>query len=111
VIDRFEFASFYEAKITLSKHRAWYNHQRKHGQLKRLTPAQKWNQYQNAKFNPSGKAEASNAGEQLTRNSLMNGDSQKGADVNPAPLSPTIIFVPDASENSTEKRANRPKLF
>lgn len=74
VIDRYEFTSFYDAKTTLSTHRQWYNHQRKHGQLKRITPKQKWDQYQNANFTSSGEAETSNAGEQLVRNNLMNGN-------------------------------------
>lgn len=72
VIDRYEFTSFYDAKTTLSTHRQWYNHQRKHGQLRRITPKQKWDQYQNANFTSSGEAETSNAGEQLVRNNPMN---------------------------------------
>lgn len=74
VIDRFEFTSFYEAKTIISNHRHWYNNIRKHGLLGRITPNQKWIQYQNAIFVLSEKAEASAAGEQLARNILMNGN-------------------------------------
>jgi hypothetical protein len=76
VVDRFEFMSFYEAKHTLSNHRIWYNQERKHGLLGRITPHQKWNQYKNIIFAISGQAEAGNAGEQPARNILMNGDDQ-----------------------------------
>lgn len=77
VIERFEFAGFYEAKILFNKHLHWYNNERKHGQLGRITPKQKWNQFQNTKFATSGQAEAGNAGEQPARNSLMNGNVQE----------------------------------
>lgn len=44
LIDRFEFASFYDAKIRIEDYMRWYNTVRRHGQLKGLTPAQKWAQ-------------------------------------------------------------------
>jgi transposase InsO family protein len=45
VIERFDFQSFYEAKTTLKDYMEHYNNYRKHGSLKRKTPAQKWNEY------------------------------------------------------------------
>lgn len=77
VIERFEFAGFYEAKSVFNKHLNWYNNERKHGQLGRITPQQKWNQYQNTTFAISDKAEKGNAGEQPARNSLMNENDQE----------------------------------
>lgn len=77
VIDRFEFASYYEAKTVFAKHLEWYNNERKHGQLGRITPQQKWNQYQSTTFALSDQAEAGNAGEQPTRNNLMNENDRK----------------------------------
>lgn len=50
VVDRFEFLGYYEALHTFQKHRQWYNTERKHGQLGRITPQKKWNDYQNNKF-------------------------------------------------------------
>jgi putative transposase len=44
VVDRFEFSSYYDAKLTIEAHRDWYNNRRRHGQLKRMTPQQKWDQ-------------------------------------------------------------------
>lgn len=81
VIDRFEFESFYEAKSTFTKHREWYNNHRKHGQIGRITPKQKWILSQNAIFEGSAEAEASSAGEQLARNSLMNGNKKREANI------------------------------
>ena len=81
VIDRFEFESFYEAKSTLMRHREWYNNHRKHGQIGRITPKQKWIHTQNATFEGSAEAEASSAGEQLTRNSLMNENMKREANI------------------------------
>ena len=45
VIKRFDFESFYEAKLTLAAYMDHYNNKRKHGSLKRKTPMQKWNEY------------------------------------------------------------------
>lgn len=77
VVDRFEFLSFYEAKYTIQKHLDWYNNERKHGQIGRITPQQKWNSYENNIFAPSDKAESGNAGEQPARNNLMNGNDME----------------------------------
>jgi len=89
VIDRFEFASYYEAKTVFAKHLEWYNNERKHGQLGRITPQQKWNQYQSTTFALSDQAEAGNAGEQPTRNNLMN-ENDREQERNEAPASDLI---------------------
>lgn len=77
VVDRWEFASFYEAKTTFQKHLEWYNYTRKHGQLGRITPQQKWDSYKITNIVESDKAEMGNAGEQPIRNNLMNGNKQE----------------------------------
>lgn len=42
LIDRFEFSSFFEAKQHIEKYMQWYNYERKHRKLGRITPNQKW---------------------------------------------------------------------
>lgn len=74
VVERFDFLSYYEAKQTFRKHFQWYNTERKHGQIGRITPLQKWNTYWNGIFVPSGEAETGNAGEQPARNNLTYGN-------------------------------------
>jgi putative transposase len=94
VIDRCEFEGFYEAKTAFARHLKWYNNERKHGQLGRITPQQKWNMYQNAIFAASDKAETGNAGEQPVRNSLTNGnDMEQVLNQESAPSShPSFLF-------------------
>jgi len=77
VIERKEFMSFYEAKITFQNHFTWYNNIRKHGMLGRITPQQKWDNYKNAIIAQSDEGETGNAGEQPARNSLTNGNNQE----------------------------------
>jgi transposase InsO family protein len=45
VIQRFEFESFYEAKLTFDAYVNFYNNKRQHWSLKRKTPMQVWNEY------------------------------------------------------------------
>ena len=45
VIQRFDFESYYEAKLTLTAYMDFYNNKRQHGSLKRKTPMQMWNEY------------------------------------------------------------------
>lgn len=45
VIQRFEFESYYEARLTLEAYVNHYNNSRLHGSLKRKTPMQVWNEY------------------------------------------------------------------
>lgn len=42
LIRRFEFSSFYDAKLHVEKYMEWYNHRRRHKEIGRLTPQQKW---------------------------------------------------------------------
>jgi putative transposase len=106
VIERYEFAGFYEAKNTFRKHLEWYNNERKHGQLGRITPQAKWNQYQNNIFAISGEAESGNAGEQPARNSLMNGNDQEQVlKQESAPsLNPSFLFqIPEKTQPENEE--------
>lgn len=45
VIQRFEFASFYEARQIIAAYMDFYNNRRRHGSLGRIAPIQKWNEY------------------------------------------------------------------
>jgi transposase InsO family protein len=45
VIQRFEFAGYYEAKLTLTAYMDFYNNKRQHGSLERKTPMKIWNEY------------------------------------------------------------------
>jgi putative transposase len=45
VIRRFDFESYYEAKLTLSAYMDFYNTKRQHGSLQRKTPLNIWNEY------------------------------------------------------------------
>lgn len=44
LIERYEFSSFYEANQHIEKYMQWYNYERKHKKLGRITPQQKWKQ-------------------------------------------------------------------
>jgi putative transposase len=44
LIDRYEFNSYYEASQHIEKYMQWYNCERKHKKLGRITPQQKWKQ-------------------------------------------------------------------
>jgi transposase InsO family protein len=85
VIQRFEFNSYEDARLTFEAHREWYNHFRKHGRLGKITPQQKWEQYEKKHliekiiFALSDKAEAGNAGEQPARNNPTDGDNRAEA--------------------------------
>jgi putative transposase len=81
VINRYEFASYYDAKITIAAYVDFYNKKRIHSGIDYKTPQQMWNDYyqNNINFALSGEAEAGNAGEQPTRNSLTDEDSSEGA--------------------------------
>ena len=110
VVDRFEFASFYEARQTLQAHLTWYNYERKHGELGRITPQQKWDQYEKKNttgkiiFALSGKAEAGNAGEQPARNNLNNGDCQEGMNlIIPSFQKPSLLPMPLKTQRAKEQ--------
>lgn len=44
LLDRFTFSSFYDAKRHIEKYMQWYNTKRRHGSLRKMTPAEKWAQ-------------------------------------------------------------------
>jgi len=44
LIDRYELNSYYEASQHIENYMHWYNHERKHRKLGRITPQQKWQQ-------------------------------------------------------------------
>ncbi len=83
VVDRFEFDSYYDAKKVFEKHLLWYNNERKHGMLGKISPQRKWDNYYQEKLNEkvtfamSDKAEAGNAGEQPARNNLTDDDEKE----------------------------------
>jgi putative transposase len=45
VIQRFQFESYYETKLTMAAYMNFYNDKRQHGSLQRKTPLYKWNEY------------------------------------------------------------------
>jgi putative transposase len=45
VIRRFEFASYYDAKLTIAAFMDFYNNRRRHGSLGRRAPIRVWNEY------------------------------------------------------------------
>jgi hypothetical protein len=85
VIKRHEFNSFYEAKTTFQRHLNWYNQHRKHSAIGRITPQEKWNQYEKQQDKTTciltlrWEAETGSAGEQPARTTLANGDDRAGA--------------------------------
>ncbi len=42
LIQRFEFTSFYDTKHHIEQYMEWYNYRRKHKEIGRITPQQKW---------------------------------------------------------------------
>ncbi len=98
VINRFEFASYYEAKQIFEAHRKWYNFKRKHGKIGRITPFQKWSKYfeENKEnintFTLINEAETGSAGEQPVRNSLSN-DDENERDILTYPVSKKLSLL------------------
>jgi len=87
VVKRFEFESYYEAKLTIEAYVGFYNNRRLHSGIDFKTPQKKWNEFgekEITKFNSSGEAESGSAGEQPARNIPMNEDDQGGA-IKPVP--------------------------
>jgi len=74
LVDRFEFENFYQAKLNIESHCLWYNNERKHVKLGRITPAEKWNAFYLLNnpnyliFDSSVQADVGSAGEQPARN-------------------------------------------
>lgn len=44
LMDRFQFVSYYDARQHIRRYMYWYNHLRRHGSLKGMTPNEKWAQ-------------------------------------------------------------------
>jgi transposase InsO family protein len=84
VIQRFDIQSYYDGKSIFQQHRKWYNFERKHGRIGRITPYQKWLDYINLNpkinnnFDTINKTETGSAGEQPVRNNLSNDDKMEG---------------------------------
>jgi transposase InsO family protein len=89
VVQRFEFESYYEAKLTIEAYVEFYNNRRLHGGIDYKTPQQVWKEFEEkefANFIRSGQAESGNAGEQPARNNLTDEDDLEGG-IKPAPSS------------------------
>jgi len=92
MLSKTEFSSYYEAKINIGAYMNHYNHKRRHRSIGKITPQEKWMEglkiksklkikpdhylcsVQNTIFEKSGEADTSNAGEQLVRNNLTDGN-------------------------------------
>jgi transposase InsO family protein len=105
VVKRFEFESYYEAKLTIETYVDFYNNRRIHGGIDFKTPAQKWNDFEEKEitnFIESGEAESGNAGEQPARNNLTNGDDTEG-EIKPPPSYPgnesSLFHIPEKTRN------------
>jgi len=71
-------------------------------QIKRITPKQKWIQYQNANFASLGQAETSNAGEQLVRNNLMNRNGSEEKKTSLHPSQSFLFHIPKKTQSLKE---------
>lgn len=71
VIQRYDFASFYEAKLTILEYMKFYNERRRHGSLNRKTPLQKWNEYY--KSSSSDKPQIAQVLEEMSRVPALQG--------------------------------------
>lgn len=105
LIDRHSFSSFYDAKQHIEKYMHWYNFKRKHGAIGFMTPVRKWEEFYQKTlftFTLSGEAEAGNAGKQLARNSLTNGDDQQGkVKIIPCPSQSSLLTMPSKTQSGS----------
>ena len=105
IVQRFDFESYYEAKLTLTAYVDFYNNRRPHGGINYKKPQQVWDEYKTTTFELPGKAEAGNAGEQPVRNIPDNEKVMEGA----KPKAPSFLksfLLPLASENPTQNKLN-----
>jgi putative transposase len=109
VVQRFEFESYYEAKLTIETYVDFYNNRRLHGGIDYKTPQQKWDECsikEICNFITSGEAESGNAGEQPDRNILMTeddpGEVRKTASPNSENKS-SLVHMPKKTQNENEK--------
>jgi putative transposase len=106
VVERFEFAGYYEAKQTIAAYMDFYTHKRLHGRIGYKTPQQMWDEYEkkNNTFASSGEAEAVIAGGQPARNNLMDGDVSESEGVIATPSTPkvetSLSFMPQTNSNT-----------
>jgi len=110
IVERFEFASYYEAKLTMNAYVDFYNNRRLHSGVDYKTPQQAWSEYEKTKFASSGEAEAGNAEEQPARNNLTSGKDLEGADMN-TPSFPESFPLHHASENLNKQQQNDLNCF
>lgn len=69
IIQRYEFTSFYEAKLTIMAYMKFYNEHRRHGSLKRISPMKKWNEYYDS--SSSDKNQTAQVLEEMSRVSAL----------------------------------------
>jgi len=109
VVERFEFASYYEARLTMQAYVNFYNNRRLHSGVDYKTPGQAWDEYEKTNFEKSGEAEAGNAGEQPARNNLMNGEDLEGvvqttsSIPDPIAIGSSLFPMPQKTQSSNEK--------
>jgi hypothetical protein len=89
-----EFQDIEEAIAVFNRWRTFYNERRRHGSLKQQPPKQIWDAYERNNFEPSGKADAGNAGEQPARNSLVNGEEKREEPTQAASSPPNSSLFP-----------------
>ena len=108
VIERFEFASYYEANQTITAFMDFYTYKRLHGGIDYKTPQQMWNEYEqkNSTFAPSGEAEADVAGGQPARNTLTDGDVREGGKLPPSTPHAQTSLSPMPQKYSNEITQN-----
>ena len=115
VVRRFEFESYYEAKLTIEAYVGFYNNRRLHRVIDFKTPQKKWNELEEkeiTKFNSSREAESGSAGEQPARDIPMNEDDMGGAIKSVTSDSKTqssLFFMPE--KNSCENHQMNSNLF
>jgi len=69
IIQRFELASFYEAKLKIKAYMEFYNKKRRHGSLGRISPMKKWSEYYDS--SSSDKPQSANVLEEMSRVSAL----------------------------------------
>lgn len=96
-----EFRDIEEAIAVFNRWRTFYNERRRHGSLGGKPPMLIWKQYESNNFVLSGEADVGSAGEQPTRNSLMNGE-EKREEAATATSSPPITSLFPCLKKPTE---------
>lgn len=89
VVQRFEFAGYYDAKQTVARYMDYYNSRRRHGSLGRKTPMEKWREYVSSC--PSGKPQHQQVEEAMSR--VDGTDTKPALDID----DDTVIFAEQMS--------------